>query len=174
MALTVNALIPKALIAFFSPWSKSRSPMYTISSGFTHGLIQPKLGSEFMFFARPKRNPRGIPCMFPEPVVSGVLMSACASTYGKNQGELSLSIVETTLTTYPNNGIVGTLLFDARNGANRNTVISTKNQGEGVRLTSCWHIFFDDSRRLSNLRAIFSIWQSRVALLLGLIERQRR
>lgn len=64
----------------FSAASRSRKPMYTMSSGFRHGLNQWNDGSLWASLASPRRNPSGIPCIFPLKDTSGVLISACAST----------------------------------------------------------------------------------------------
>lgn len=46
-----------------------------------HGLMNSNPGSLLMYgWSSFTRNDKGIPCMFPDDDVSGVLMSACAST----------------------------------------------------------------------------------------------
>jgi hypothetical protein len=50
------------------------------SEGFRHGLIHLLNGSTSVP-VRPRRNETGHPCRFPVSVDSGVLISACASTW---------------------------------------------------------------------------------------------
>lgn len=77
----LNAFMPCSLRIFFSPLSMSRKPMYTnffklkAFSSPNHPNI-----SAFSSLASPVRKATGIPWMLPLSLVSGVLMSACAST----------------------------------------------------------------------------------------------
>ena len=81
MSCMLKALMPFSRRICFSPRSTSRSPMYTNFLGLSLGSSssQPKMSSLFSF-ARPVRKATGIPWIFPLSLVSGVLISACAST----------------------------------------------------------------------------------------------
>ena len=77
----LNALMPFSRRIFRSPESMSRRPMYTnrslLSGAFPLG--SQVLNGSTSVPARPRRKETGQPCRLPEGVVSGVLMSACAS-----------------------------------------------------------------------------------------------
>lgn len=81
MSCMENALIPCSRRIFFSPLSTSRRPMYTIFLGLSRwcSFNHPNVSSRSSF-ASPVKNATGMPWMFPLSDVSGVLMSACAST----------------------------------------------------------------------------------------------
>jgi hypothetical protein len=77
----LNALIPCSLSSTFSALSTSLRPIYTSFRllTFISSLIHPNISSSSSL-AKPVRNATGIPWIFPEPDISGVLISACAST----------------------------------------------------------------------------------------------
>ncbi|KUI59119.1 hypothetical protein VP1G_11048 [Cytospora mali] len=88
----LNALIPFSRRILFSPGSTSRSPMYTSLRRLSRfsSPSHPKYSS-LSSVARPVRNATGMPCTLPDPDVSGVLISACASTQITATSRFSLS-----------------------------------------------------------------------------------
>ena len=81
MSNMLKALIPCSLKILFSPASTSLNPIYTTFLKLTRcsSPNHPK-NSCFSSLANPVKKLTGIPCTFPLSLVSGVLISACAST----------------------------------------------------------------------------------------------
>ena len=81
MSNMLNALIPCSLKILFSPASTSLSPIYTTFLKLTRcsSPNHPK-NSSLSSVAKPVKKLTGMPCTFPLSLVSGVLISACAST----------------------------------------------------------------------------------------------
>ncbi|KAL2291477.1 hypothetical protein FJTKL_12869 [Diaporthe vaccinii] len=92
MSNMLNALMPFSLSILFSPASTSRRPIYTsfCSDRRFDSSSQPKYSS-LSSFASPVRKATGMPWILPEPDVSGVLISAWASTQMTATSRLSLS-----------------------------------------------------------------------------------
>lgn len=94
MSNMLKALTRFSRRIFFSPASTSRRPMYTSLLRLSRfsSCSQPKYSS-LSSVARPVRKATGMPWTFPLPLVSGVLMSACASTQMTAISRFSLSLM---------------------------------------------------------------------------------